>query len=162
MWYNRKGDTMLYISLLSVFIIFLDQIIKIIVEHQLFLRQSIEFISGFFSVTYVQNYGAAFSVLTGNRIFLIVMALAALLMIYQCFINGKSLNKIEQITYGLLVGGIIGNLLDRMFRGYVVDYLDFQIFHYDFPVFNLADISIIVSALLILWMMVKGEKRCKK
>ncbi len=162
MWYNRKGDTMLYISLLSVFIIFLDQIIKIIVEHQLFLRQSIEFISGFFSVTYVQNYGAAFSVLTGNRIFLIVIALVALLMIYQCFINGKLLNKIEQITYGLLVGGIIGNLLDRMFRGYVVDYLDFQIFHYDFPVFNLADISIIVSALLILWMMVKGEKRCKK
>ena len=154
MWYNRKGDTMLYISLLSVFIIFLDQIIKIIVEHQLFLRQSIEFISGFFSVTYVQNYGAAFSVLTGNRIFLIVIALVALLMIYQCFINGKLLNKIEQITYGLLVGGIIGNLLDRMFRGYVVDYLDFQIFHYDFPVFNLADISIIVSALLILWMMV--------
>ncbi len=153
---------MLYISLLSVFIIFLDQIIKIIVEHQLFLRQSIEFISGFFSVTYVQNYGAAFSVLTGNRIFLIVIALVALLMIYQCFINGKLLNKIEQITYGLLVGGIIGNLLDRMFRGYVVDYLDFQIFHYDFPVFNLADISIIVSALLILWMMVKGEKRCKK
>lgn len=162
MWYNRKGDTMGYISLLSVFIIFLDQMIKIIVEHQLFLNQSIECISNFFSITYVQNYGAAFSVLTGNRIFLIVIALVALMMIYQFFINGKALNKIEQITYGLLMGGIIGNLLDRMFRGYVVDYLDFQIFHYDFPVFNLADISIIISAFLILWMMVKGEEKCKK
>lgn len=145
------------ITLISLICIFIDQITKLIIKNTINLHSSIILIKNFFSLTYVKNYGAAWSILSGSRIFLIIIAIASLFLIYNYFIKDKNLSKLEIITYGLLIGGIIGNLIDRIVFGYVIDFFDFLIFNYNFPVFNFADIFIVVSAGLIIIDTVRGE-----
>ena len=142
----------------SFICILIDQIIKIIITTNLKFTESINVIKNFFRITYLQNNGAAFSILSGNRIFLILITLIALLIIYIFLIKNKNINKIEAICYGTLIGGIIGNLIDRVRLGYVIDYLDFNIINYNYPVFNFADICIVVSAILLLIISIKEVK----
>ena len=68
------------------------------------------------------------------------------------------MKTIDAITYGLLLGGICGNFFDRIVYGYVVDFLDFKIFSYDFPVFNIADVLIVVSVVIMTVLYVRGDK----
>lgn len=143
--------------IISIILICLDQIIKLIVSNNLVLGESITVIDNFFYLTSVRNYGAAFSILLGNRFFLIIVGFLALFIIYNFFIKNSKLNKLEEITYSLLIAGIIGNLIDRVVRGFVIDYLDFKIFNYNFPVFNLADILIVLSVISILILTFKEE-----
>lgn len=142
----------------SFICILIDQIIKIIITTNLKFTESINVIKNFFRITYLRNNGAAFSILSGNRIFLILITLIALLIIYIFLIKNKNINKIETICYGTLIGGIIGNLIDRVRLGYVIDYLDFNIINYNYPVFNFADICIVVSAILLLIISIKEVK----
>lgn len=146
------------IFLFSFLSVLIDQIIKIIVSFNMELNSSIMIIKNFFNITYVQNTGAAFSILSGNRILLILVALLALNIIYLMFIRNKDLKNKEKIVYGLLIGGIIGNLVDRIVYGYVIDYLDFNFFGYNYPIFNFADILITISVILILLFTVKESK----
>jgi signal peptidase II len=127
-----------------------DQVLKVLVSYYMDPGQSVSLIPNFFSLTSARNIGAAFSILSGGRILLIILGIIAIDAIYLLFIYNKELTKKDQILYGLLMGGILGNLLDRIFYGYVVDYLDFKIFGYDFPIFNLADILITISVILII------------
>ena len=148
---------MIKISLISILCILIDQITKLIVTTNINLNNSITIINNFFSLTYVKNYGAAWSILSGNRLLLIIIALISLFLIYNFFIKNKELKTLEIITYGLLIGGIIGNLIDRIIFGYVIDFFDFLIFNYNFPVFNFADIFIVVSAGLLIIDTFRGE-----
>ena len=106
----------------------------------------------------MQNTGAAFSILSSNTLLLILISVLALNLIYFFLIRGKQLNNFEEIIYGILIGGIIGNLIDRVVHGSVIDYLDFNLFGYNFPVFNFADICIVISIILIIISICKGEK----
>lgn len=137
------------LSLITFFSILIDQIIKYVISFNMGLNQTIEIIPNFFNITYVENKGAAFSILSGNRLFLILISFLALNIIYFMFIYNKKLKNKDCILYGLLIGGIIGNLVDRILYGYVIDYLDFNIFGYNYPIFNLADILIVISVILI-------------
>ena len=128
----------------------LDQIIKIIVMGTMGINSSIPIIDNFFSLTYVENDGAAWSIFSVNRIFLIIISIIALVLIYLYFFKNQNLKKFELINYSILIGGIFGNLLDRIKFGKVIDYLDFNIFGYSFPVFNFADICIVISVILLL------------
>lgn len=141
----------------SVYLI-IDQMSKALLERFLELNQSIEIIPSFFSITYVRNEGAAWSLFSGNQVFLIIMSFLALYVIYVYFIKNKSLNTLELWSYGFLLGGIFGNLIDRVIRGYVIDFLDFTIFNYHFPVFNIADIGIVIGVFLTIISLWKGEK----
>lgn len=138
----------IFFILASVFFI-LDQGIKILCELVLTYQKPFSVIPNFFDITLVHNYGAAWSLFDGNRLFLILVAIFFLGMIYYFFLKDKKVTRLEAITLGLLVGGVLGNLCDRVFRGYVVDYLSFQIFGYPFPVFNLADSCIVIAVVLI-------------
>ena len=120
--------------------------------------QSITVIPNFFSITLIGNTGAAFSILSSNTLLLIVISVVVLNLIYFFLIKGKKLNDFEQISYGLLIGGIIGNLIDRALHMQVIDYLDFTFFGYNFPVFNLADIAIVISMVFIGIQVIKGDK----
>lgn len=142
---------------ISSLLILIDQLIKIIVSNNILLNDSIIVIKDFFNITYVRNIGAAFSILSGNRLFLILTALIALYLIYRFLIKDNKLNIEHLITYSLLIAGIIGNLIDRIFQGYVIDYLDFKIFGYNFPIFNLADICIVIGCLLLIILTLKEE-----
>lgn len=148
---------MRHILLFSSVVFFLDRLIKTLITTTITLNTSIGLIPNFFELTYVENDGAAFSLLSGNRIFLIFMTCVFLGIIYFYFIKGKKLNMMEQVGISLLIGGIFGNLFDRVFLGYVIDYLSFTIFGYQFPIFNLADICIVISVFMI---MIKTIKEC--
>ena len=139
-------------------IILLDQIIKNVLLFLVGLGNSFTVISNFFNITLIGNTGAAFSILSSNTLFLIIISIVVLNLIYFLFIKGKKLSGYEQISYGVLVGGIIGNLIDRVVHGQVIDYLDFNIFGYNFPVFNLADIAIVISMIFIAILVIKGDK----
>lgn len=146
------------ISIISLLLIGLDQIIKMIIDSNLVLNKSIEVIHNFFNITYVRNTGAAFSILNGSRLFLIVISFVALYFIYQILIKNQKLSKLNIIIDSLLISGIIGNMLDRIFRGYVIDYLDFNLFGYPFPIFNLADICIVIGCFLLIIIIMKEDK----
>ena len=142
----------------AIMTILFDQIIKNGLMFFMSFGQSITVIPNFFNITLIGNTGAAFSILSSNTILLIVISIVVLNVLYFFFIKGKKLNNFEQLSFGLLIGGIIGNLIDRVLRMQVIDYLDFTFFGYNFPVFNLADIAIVVSMVLIAIQMIKGDK----
>ena len=141
---------------ISFISIVLDRIIKMLVV-SLGYGNSITIINNFFNITCMYNDGAAWSILSGRRVFLVIFTLVELLILYLVFIRGKELNKTEEIVMGLLVGGIIGNLIDRIVYGYVIDYLDFNIFGYDFPIFNLADSLIVISVGILIYAVCRGD-----
>lgn len=135
---------------ISLLIFLIDQLIKLVVTFNIKLNTSISIIKDFFYISNVHNYGAAFSILYGNRLFLIIVSFLAILFIYYFLIRNKKLRKIEEVIYSLLLGGVVGNLFDRIIHGYVIDFLDFHIFGYNFPIFNIADICIVISIGLII------------
>lgn len=134
----------------AFFVIIIDQIIKFTIVSNFKLYGSMEIIKNFFSLTYIKNTGAAWGLFQDNQILFAILGLLASIFIYLILVNGSKLNNLEEVSYGLLIGGIIGNAIDRVLRAGVIDYLDFNIFGYNFPIFNLADICIIVGLLLII------------
>lgn len=145
------------IGVYSLICLVIDQLIKLVVSF-LDVNTKITIIPNFFYITYVQNDGAAWSILSGNRLLLIMIGIICLFLVYFFLIRNKQISKFEQVNYVLLLSGIMGNLCDRIIRGYVIDYLDFKIFNYYFPIFNLADIFIVIGTGLIIISLFKGEK----
>ena len=144
------------IFIISFIVLIFDQISKIICDVYLRLNESITVINDFFNITYVQNDGAAWSILNNQRILLILIGVLALYFIYK-FIDDFKENKRNILAFGLLIGGILGNLLDRIFLGYVRDFLDFNLFGYNYPIFNLGDIGICIGVILLVIASIKGE-----
>lgn len=147
---NRK---ILIIAIISVV---LDQVSKMLASIYLNLNMSKMIISKFFYFTYCHNAGAAWGILKDSRFIIIIGTLLSLILIYH-FVYCFKKNSRNNLAFGLLYGGLAGNLIDRLIFGYVRDFLDFYIFSYDFPVFNIADICIVVGIFLLLIAMVKGE-----
>lgn len=141
--------------LVSLITFMIDRIIKILVV--LLNIDNVTIINNFFNINLAYNYGAAWSILTGKKLFLILISIIIVIGIYFILIRGKKLKTYESITYGLLIGGILGNLFDRIVYGYVIDFLDFYIFGYDFPIFNLADSFIVISIFMLLVDLIRGE-----
>ncbi|MGN1399607.1 MAG: signal peptidase II, partial [Erysipelotrichaceae bacterium] len=97
-------------------------------------------------ITYTCNDGAAFSILKGQRVLFIVMTVLAIgLFVY--YLARNKVKWLEKYSLLLIISGAIGNLIDRILYGYVIDFLDFYIFGYDFPVFNIADSFITIGAI---------------
>lgn len=137
------------IGIISLIVIIIDRILKVLVTNNFVLNVRNKIIDGFFYITNCHNEGAAFSLFSGNVLFLIFITLIVLFLIYRT-INKGNVNKIGILAYGLLLGGILGNLYDRIFYGYVIDYLDFVIFKFNFAIFNLADAAIVIGAILLI------------
>lgn len=150
------------IAVISFFSLLVDQILKLLVSSIIQLNTSKEIISNFFSISLVHNDGAAWSILSGNRFLLILISVIALISIYFIFIKNNQLAFLEILAYGMLIGGILGNLTDRIIYGYVVDFLDFNILGYNYPVFNFADCCIVIAAGLLIFEILKDGVLCKK
>lgn len=144
---------------ISAILLMIDQIIKLLVKSKMELFAEIIVIPNFFSIYYIENDGAAFSILGGATILLIVISLVSLFMLDR-FITKENVNtKLGLLSYGMIFAGIIGNLIDRCLYGSVIDYLSFDIFSYSAPVFNFADICIVVGFLFIVIDMFKSENK---
>ena len=146
------------IIILSIIFIIIDQLSKIIIVNNLTNNKSIEVIKSFFYLTYTNNKGAAFSILTGRRILLILVALIVIGVLIYYVRKNKIEGKVNKIALSLVIGGSIGNLIDRILRGAVVDFLDFKIFGYNYPIFNLADTFIVLGVFLLLISMFRKDK----
>lgn len=149
----RKREVALILAVVA-----LDQITKYAIEARLSLGQSIELIKGFFSLTYARNTGAAWSILTGQMTFFyIISTIALIVMTYFLWKTDKKEN-LQRFALALLIAGTLGNFIDRLMFQYVRDFLDFIIIGYDFPIFNVADISLNVAiGLLILEAFLEGR-----
>lgn len=133
---------------LAIVFLVLDQVSKAIVEAFLRVNETVVVIENFFSLTNINNTGAAFSMLEGRIWFLSLISVIILILIFKMSKEFKN-NKRNTIAFGLLIGGIFGNFGDRLFLGMVRDFLKFRIFGYNFPVFNLADVCIVVGVVLL-------------
>ena len=144
------------IYIIASLVLIFDQLTKVLADLFLKLNESKVIIDNFFNITYVQNVGAAWSILSNQRLLLILIGIISIGLIYS-FINDFKDNKRNILAFGLLIGGILGNLLDRIFLGYVRDFLDFKIFNYNYPIFNVGDIAIVVGIILLFVAILKGE-----
>ena len=146
------------VILLGLAIVLLDQFTKQWIRSTLVYGESRPLIEGFFNLTYVRNDGAAWNILSGHGIILILISVAilALLIVYRRSFLTEQLS--HKILLGLMVGGIIGNLIDRIRFGWVTDFLDFQFGSYHYPSFNVADSAICIAVGLYILMNVFSPK----
>lgn len=143
--------------IISIILLCIDQISKLLVVNLLTKTDSITIIKNFFYLTYINNDGAAFSILVGKRILLILIAVLVIVMLIRYIKKNNIQNKLELVSISLIIGGSLGNLMDRVVRGYVIDFLDFKIFNYNFPIFNLADTFIVIGVFLLLLKEIRKE-----
>ena len=144
---------------LSALVALADQVIKWLVQQSMAYGQSIE-ITPFFNWVHLWNKGAAFSLFADSggwqRYFFIAIAVIVSVVLVK-FIR-DSRHRTEALAYAMLLGGALGNVIDRMFQGYVVDYLDFHWQSWHWPAFNLADIFIVMGVAMILIAGFRAEK----
>ena len=131
--------------LVTIFVIVVDQITKLVVRNTFELKQSLPVIKGFFHLTYTLNTGSGFSLLKDQNTALIWVSILILCIILYYY-DKISDNKVTAISVALIVGGAIGNLIDRLILGGVIDFFDFIIW----PVFNIADSAITIGVFILL------------
>ena len=145
------------ILIITIIVLIIDLLSKVIVSSNLSLYESISVIKGFFNITYHVNYGAAFSIFNNSNIFLILITLLIIIFLIYYIIKNNKFDNLYIISYGLLFGGALGNLFDRIKYSYVRDFLDFKIFNYDAPIFNVADMCITFGVIILLIKTRKGK-----
>ena len=146
----------------SLGVLLIDMLSKVLIKHFILLGIRIKIIKGFLYITYVKNTGAAFSIFRNNTLFLIILSIVIIGLLFYYLSKKIYLSKLENISYGLILGGAIGNLFDRIIYGYVIDFIDIYIFKYDYPVFNIADMAIVIGVIILIIDLFRGEKNGDK
>jgi signal peptidase II len=140
----------------ALFVLFLDIVLKFFTVKQMTPGQSHSLISGLLHITYVQNYGSAFGYFRDHRLFLSIIGIIICLLVIYIYLRSSKKNKLINFSFGLIIGGSLGNLFNRISLGYVIDYIDFRFF----PVFNLADIAINIGVAVIVYLMIFKGTEC--
>lgn len=144
----QKNKNKVYLT--SVIVLLIDQIVKLLIKTNMNLNEEISIIPNFFSIQYLKNTGAAFSILENQTILLAITSIICISVIIYYLKKEENLTTAMYLSLGLVLGGILGNLIDRIVYQGVIDFLSFQIFNYNFPVFNIADIGITIGVLLLI------------
>ena len=139
--------------IISVIALVIDQITKLLVQTY---NARISIIDNFFSIRYFQNTGAAWSILEGKTTLLVAVSLIMLVFVYSMMFSFDE-DKLSDTAFGLLFGGILGNLIDRIFYGFVRDFIAVRIFSYNYPIFNIADAAIVIGVILLIIATIKGD-----
>lgn len=139
----------------------IDQYSKYVVTSYIGLNESVNVIDGFFKLTYVRNYGAGFSIMqNATTTFYIITPICLIIFGYMLY-KAKPKDYLTKIALLLMIGGTIGNFIDRIVTTYVVDFLDFIFFGWDFPIFNIADSFLTVGVILLIISIIKEERNAK-
>ena len=146
-----KIQTKLFFLSLSIFIILIDQYTKYLMfyNYKTFINK--DFL--FFRLDFVKNYGAAFNILSGSRILLSFISIIFSILLIYLIVRKKNFKSIDLYSYSFILGGTIGNGIDRIFKGFVIDFINLNIIN--FPVFNIADISINIGFVFLLYSIIK-------
>ena len=142
-----------------IFIVFsIDQISKLVVSNNINLNGSVEVIKDFFSLTYVKNKGAAFGMFSSYTFIIsLISVLILFYLLYELFKNKKE-EKLIDYSLSLIIGGLLGNLFDRMFLGCVRDFFDFTLFDKGFAIFNVGDTFIVIGCIVfIIGILLEGK-----
>ena len=150
----NKFQTNLYFFSISIFIFIIDQFTKYLIfyNNKIFINK--DFL--LFKLDFVKNYGAAFNIFSGNRIFLSFISIFFSIILIHLILRKNSSNILDLYSYSFILGGTLGNGLDRIIKGFVVDFIKLNIIN--FPVFNIADISINIGFILLLYSIFKNKK----
>jgi signal peptidase II len=148
-------------------VLLLDQWTKHVVQGRLLLHQAVEVIPGFFNLVHVRNTGGAFGIFGGERgglgsLLFVVISLIAIGSILFFFVKAREDEKTLSLSLSLVLSGAIGNLIDRLGYGEVVDFLDFHLFSYHWPAFNIADSAICIGiGLIVLELLIRDKRKPK-
>jgi len=150
----NKIQTKIYFLSLSIFIVLIDQLTKYLMSYNKNLFINKDFL--LFKLDFVKNYGAAFNIFSGNRIFLSLISIIFSILLIYLILRKNTLNQFDLFSYSFILGGTIGNGIDRILKGFVIDFINLNIIN--FPVFNIADISINVGFIFLLYRIFKNKK----
>ena len=140
---DKKTKIMLSVAAL---VIFLDQLTKFLIKNNFQLNESIPIIKNIFHLTYVTNTGSAFGLFKGFNLFFVLFSIIVIFVIFYYLRQIKEKDKMVIYSIGLLLGGTIGNLIDRIAYDAVIDFIDFRVW----PVFNIADSAVTISVILLI------------
>jgi signal peptidase II len=146
---GKKREVIIVLVVLA-----LDQLSKFIFNANLALNESIPLVKGLFSLTLIHNRGAAFGIFKNQLYIFIFISVIAIALVYSMLKNNKS-GKLYSLSLSLILAGALGNLMDRVFFGYVIDFLDFHIW----PVFNIADSAITCGTLILGWVVLRPSPK---
>ena len=147
----NKIQTKLYFLSISIFIVLIDQITKFLMIYYYRFFNNKDFL--LFRLDFVKNYGAAFNILSGSRIFLSFISIIFSSLLIFLILSKKNLKSIDFLSYSFILGGTLGNGIDRILKGFVIDFINLNIIN--FPVFNIADISINIGFIFLLYSILK-------
>ncbi len=150
----NKIKTKLYFFSLSIFVILIDQFSKYLMfnNYKIFINK--DFL--LFRLDFVKNYGAAFNIFSGSRLFLSFISVVFSIFLIYLILRRNNLKILELYSYSFILGGTIGNGIDRLLRGFVIDFINLNIIN--FPVFNIADISINIGFIILLYNIFKNNR----
>lgn len=163
----NKKELITYISIcVSVVlgIVLVDQLTKFLVSHNMELQENIKIIPNFFHIEYIFNDGAAWGAFSGKTVILLGIPIAAIIL-FIFLLTRSNFKEKKYFTLAILfmLGGTIGNFIDRLFLGYVVDFLSFRFGSYHYPNFNIADSMLVIGGILLAVEIIFLEtKRLKK
>ena len=163
-WIRTMKFKYVVLSIVSLVVLLLDQVTKIYIDRTMDLYTSITVIENFFNITYVRNKGAAFSFLSSFSYrlpFFILVSLVAIVVILVVVARLRADQKFTAFSLSLILSGAIGNLIDRVRLGEVIDFLDVHWYGHHWPAFNVADSAICVGVFLLAIDMFIEEKRQK-
>lgn len=151
-----------YISIslfITIVILLLDQITKFIVASSMRVGDSFNVIPNFLNITSHRNNGAAWGILSGEMSFFYIITIIILVVLIIFYIKEAKQHLLMQVAISLLFAGALGNFIDRVLHGEVVDFVDTNIFGYNFPIFNVADSSLTIGVLLIVIALLTDMKK---
>lgn len=151
--------------ILTLMFLLVDIVSKIIINEYFILEKSIKLINNFLYITYVRNTGAAWSIFSSRTVLVLLISSFIIIGIILYIYKNRPKNKVEKIAYSMILGGAIGNFINRIIYGYVIDFIDVKIFGYNYPIFNLADTFIVIGVILLVvytWRCNDGNKGNRK
>ena len=151
---NNKIQTRIYFLSLSIFIVLIDQFTKYLMFYNKKLFINKDFL--LFKLDFVKNYGAAFNIFSGSRIFLSLISIIFSILLIYLILNKNNLNALDIYSLSFILGGTIGNGMDRILKGYVIDFINLNIIN--FPVFNVADVAINIGFIFLLFSIFKNNR----
>lgn len=152
----------MYYYFIALLIILLDQLTKWLIVSRMYLGESIPIVENFLYITSHRNRGAAWGILQGQMWFFYVITVIVIVAIMYYLHKAVKGKRLLGVSLALMLGGAIGNFIDRIFRQEVVDFIHTYIFSYNFPVFNIADSALVIGVALLMIQMLLEERQSKE